>query len=64
MNEQQKLNYNRIAEAIAYIKENFKVQPSLDEVFLTLTGRPAEGNNSTDENGTADKNSKTKGELR
>lgn len=32
MNEQQKLNYNRIAEAIAYIHENFKGQPNLDEV--------------------------------
>lgn len=32
MNEQQKLNYNRIAEAIKYIKSNFKEQPNLDEV--------------------------------
>ncbi|MET0637761.1 MAG: methylated-DNA--[protein]-cysteine S-methyltransferase [Chitinophagaceae bacterium] len=32
MNEQQKLNYNRIAEAIEYIKTNFKEQPNLDEV--------------------------------
>lgn len=32
MNEQQQLNYNRIAEAIAYIKNNFKDQPDLDEV--------------------------------
>lgn len=32
MNEQQQLNYNRIAEAIDYIKENFKGQPNLDEV--------------------------------
>lgn len=32
MNEQQQLNYNRIAEAIAYIKNNFKKQPNLDEV--------------------------------
>lgn len=32
MNEQQKLNYNRIAEAIEYIKSNFKEQPNLDEV--------------------------------
>lgn len=32
MNEQQQLNYNRIAEAIDYIKENFKEQPGLDEV--------------------------------
>ena len=26
------INYNRIAEAIAYIKDNFKTQPKLDEV--------------------------------
>ena len=32
MNEQQHLNYNRIAEAIDYIKINFKTQPNLDEV--------------------------------
>lgn len=32
MNEQQQLNYNRIAEAIDYIKDNFKEQPNLDEV--------------------------------
>lgn len=32
MNEQKKLNYNRIAEAIEYIKVNFKEQPTLDEV--------------------------------
>ncbi|AUP80989.1 bifunctional helix-turn-helix domain-containing protein/methylated-DNA--[protein]-cysteine S-methyltransferase [Flavivirga eckloniae] len=32
MNEQQKLNYDRIAEAIAYIRNNFKEQPNLDEV--------------------------------
>ncbi|WP_224998800.1 methylated-DNA--[protein]-cysteine S-methyltransferase [Cesiribacter sp. SM1] len=32
MNEQAHINYNRIAEAIAYIRENFRSQPSLDEV--------------------------------
>jgi len=32
LNEQNQLNYNRIAEAIDYIKENFKGQPNLDEV--------------------------------
>lgn len=32
MNEQQQLNYNRIAKAIDYIKEHFKEQPNLDEV--------------------------------
>jgi len=32
MTEQENINYNRIAEAIEYIKKNFKDQPSLDEV--------------------------------
>ena len=32
MKEQEKTNYSRIAEAIGYIKENFKTQPGLDEV--------------------------------
>ncbi|WP_423149660.1 bifunctional helix-turn-helix domain-containing protein/methylated-DNA--[protein]-cysteine S-methyltransferase [Rubrolithibacter danxiaensis] len=32
MTEQNKTNYNRIAEAIAYIKSNFKAQPGLEEV--------------------------------
>ena len=32
MNEQQHINYTRIAEAIEYIKSNFKQQPNLDEV--------------------------------
>jgi len=32
MIEQDTLNYNRIAEAIEYIKNNFKKQPDLDEV--------------------------------
>lgn len=32
MNTQQQLNYNRIAEAIEYIRANFKQQPNLDEV--------------------------------
>ena len=32
MIEQDTLNYNRIAEAIEYIKNNFKQQPDLDEV--------------------------------
>jgi AraC family transcriptional regulator of adaptative response/methylated-DNA-[protein]-cysteine methyltransferase len=29
---QQELDYNRIAEAISYFKENFKAQPTLDDV--------------------------------
>src|SRR5690606_26240363 len=32
MNEQQELNYNRIAEAIEYIRNNFRGQPTLDEI--------------------------------
>jgi AraC family transcriptional regulator of adaptative response/methylated-DNA-[protein]-cysteine methyltransferase len=32
MSEQDLINYNRIAEAIAYIKQNFREQPSLDDV--------------------------------
>ncbi len=32
MNTQETINYNRIAEAIEYIKANFKDQPNLDEV--------------------------------
>jgi len=32
MNKQEHINYNRIAEAITYIKQNIKTQPNLDEV--------------------------------
>jgi AraC family transcriptional regulator of adaptative response/methylated-DNA-[protein]-cysteine methyltransferase len=32
MNEQQSINYNRIADAIHYIQSNYKQQPGLDEV--------------------------------
>ena len=32
MNTQEIINYQRIAEAINYIKQNFKEQPNLDEV--------------------------------
>jgi AraC family transcriptional regulator, regulatory protein of adaptative response / methylated-DNA-[protein]-cysteine methyltransferase len=32
MNAQQQINYSRIAEAITYIKDNFRNQPNLDEV--------------------------------
>ena len=32
MTEQDHINYNRIAKAIAYIKENFKEQPSLNAI--------------------------------
>ena len=32
MKDQETMNFNRIAEAIEYLKENFKDQPNLDEV--------------------------------
>ncbi|WP_316790488.1 bifunctional helix-turn-helix domain-containing protein/methylated-DNA--[protein]-cysteine S-methyltransferase [Pedobacter frigoris] len=32
MKVQEKINYHRIAEAIGYIRQNFKQQPNLDEV--------------------------------
>ena len=32
MNAQQQLNYNRVAEAIRYIRKNFKEQPSLNAI--------------------------------
>ena len=32
MKEQEQLNFNRIAEAIAFLTQNFKDQPNLDEV--------------------------------
>ncbi len=32
MNTQETINYDRIAEAINYIRLNFKTQPDLDEV--------------------------------
>lgn len=40
MNTQQQLNYGRIAEAIEFIKENFKQQPSLDEVAAKVHVSP------------------------
>jgi AraC family transcriptional regulator, regulatory protein of adaptative response / methylated-DNA-[protein]-cysteine methyltransferase len=36
MSEQQYINYNRIAEAIAYIRQHFKEQPNLDEVAAKI----------------------------
>lgn len=36
MTTQQQLNYERIAEAIEYIKGNFKEQPNLDEVAANV----------------------------
>ena len=40
MNEQQHINYNRIEEAINYIKQNFKQQPDLDEVAAKINLSP------------------------
>lgn len=40
MTEQQNINYNRIAEAIAYIKNNFQKQPNLDEVAQKINLSP------------------------
>ncbi len=40
MNEQAQLNYYRIAEAIDYIRQNFKSQPNLDEVAEKINLSP------------------------
>jgi len=40
MNEQEIINYDRIAEAIDYIKQNFKDQPNLDEVAEKVNMSP------------------------
>lgn len=40
MNEQEKINYDRIADAIDYIKQNFKSQPNLDEVAEKVNMSP------------------------
>lgn len=40
MEAQQKINYERIAAAIGYIKENFKSQPSLEEVSQQIHVSP------------------------
>ena len=37
---QNNLNYNRIAKAIAYIKDNFQAQPSLDEIAAHIHVSP------------------------
>ena len=41
MNPQETLDFARIAEAIEYIRENFKKQPSLDEVANKICLSPA-----------------------
>src|SRR5690606_23969758 len=40
MSLQENVNYNRIAEAIEYIKQNFKNQPSLDDVAEKINLSP------------------------
>ena len=41
MESQNQINYNRLAEAIDYIKKNFKSQPNLDEVAEKVHISPA-----------------------
>ncbi len=40
MNEQENIHYDRIAAAIVYIKENFKDQPSLNEIAEAVNLSP------------------------
>ena len=40
MNEQQTINYNKIAEALIFIKENFKQQPDLNEIAAKINLSP------------------------
>jgi AraC family transcriptional regulator of adaptative response/methylated-DNA-[protein]-cysteine methyltransferase len=40
MEEQQKINYERIAAAISYIKENFKLQPTLEVIAQQIHVSP------------------------
>jgi AraC family transcriptional regulator, regulatory protein of adaptative response / methylated-DNA-[protein]-cysteine methyltransferase len=40
MSEQENINYNRIAKAIDYIRQNFKQQPNLDEVAEKVNVSP------------------------
>jgi len=37
---QEQTNYNRIAEAIGYIKDNFKTQPGLEKVAEKISLSP------------------------
>lgn len=45
MTEQNNINYNRIAEAIDFINENFKTQPSLDKIAEKIHLSPAHFHN-------------------
>lgn len=40
MNEQQLLNYNRVAAAIDFIKDNFRAQPGLDQIAAAVNLSP------------------------
>ena len=40
MMNQEELNYQRVAEAINYIKKNYKHQPSLDEIAEKINLSP------------------------
>ncbi|QXU42435.1 methylated-DNA--[protein]-cysteine S-methyltransferase [Pedobacter sp. D749] len=40
MKAQEEINFNRIAEAISYIKENFKIQPGLEEIAKKVNLSP------------------------
>lgn len=40
MSTQEQLNYERIASAIAYLQENFKVQPDLDQIAEKINLSP------------------------
>lgn len=40
MGEQEKINFERVAEAISYIQENFKSQPNLDSVAEKINLSP------------------------
>lgn len=40
MNDQESTNFNRIAEAISYIKTNYKLQPCLEEVARNMSVSP------------------------
>lgn len=40
MKEQENINYNRIADAIDYIRQNFKKQPDLDEIAEKINLSP------------------------
>lgn len=40
MKSQQELNYNRIADAIRFIKKNYRTQPKLEEIAEHINMSP------------------------